>query len=1475
MKKASSLRMLAFFMACLVVVTTCFTVSISAIWDYDDEGTGMPAPDDDAQGLPYPDANDEYAITEYQFKYTPSILDAESQAVLNSAKAGDVVLIKIAISDIDLENKPLGMSAFQGTVTYNVEDISLFLNCDEAYFADWFANCIKFTPDEGMSPLSSITVNKNVCWTYDNLPPDWYPEEEAGFGLHWSFNIDKNTAGANGVMTDDCLQLIFPVKIAEDVEEGTEYTFTVPFPVYENMGTEYVKSGDSSALYASGGAYTITIKNHADIDANIATDAVYSAVLSGYDLGEKGAGILNDKLIPLTEKSKYEVFEGDAAIGMDFAAPVDVNGVTVTFNATAATELPECIDVYGVDANGGYTLLGTQTVGTAFDEGFAFNSGFVLETDTTVNAANAYQYTVSGFDVETYTGIYVEATAADNSAIAIGEIEVNGEYTKFGVTVENGTVAEPSEDGRYYPGTEIEITADQLADKIFIGWEVEGEGKIADSTSNTTTFTVGNSDAVVKAVYEDVLYGLEVQNGTGSGEYAVGTVVDIVANPAEYGKVFVRWEVMSGDAVIADPNSATTTVTTASGSSVIAAVYEDAPRYSVTVDYGSIATEPDEGFTGYLEGTVVTLVPPTANELPEGKIFVGWMTLCGSGTLDSANNTFTVGTGDAEIFAKLVDIHKPVPDNLAPDSWFKFTVGTPDVSTIGDDLGPINGYEGWYKGGYLNDQLYPLLAEGKWVPVTSSGNKFAIMAMLDRHTAYDIHSAAVTVSYVVNSMQGIPPVGVKLYGAIDGSGVYKTLLGELNANQMQSTNNFITFDEDYGLTSIAARYVIEVDPTLIDSYAYLIFEFDCMSICTNYRVGELEIYGAESSFDVSIVNGTMSPEASEEGFKYEDVITITADEIADKVFVGWTIEGIDYIIADASAATTTVTVGRSDAVITANYRDALYTLTVNNGSGDGDYVRGSDVTVVADTATDPELVFDKWIVVSGSATIADPANATTTVTTDGEAVIEATYKKRVYDLTVENGTGSGTFEKGTVVDITANEAPADMVFSHWTIVTGSGTLEDANSASTKFTTSNEATTLRAVYVDVLYKLEIQGGKATTDVDLNGLVVGTKVEIEAIVPDHKAFVRWEIVSGAGSFADATSANTTFTTGSGDTVIKAVFEDVKYDLTIENGTGSGEYVYDTVVDITANIPEGYLFDSWVIVEGEVEIAEATSANTTVTIKGDATVKATFVEKEYTVDVINGKVDEADKADSYKKGTEITIIADDAEANKHFVGWTIVEGDATIADATSAETTITVGSTNVVIRAEYADDLYSVTVENGTATGIEEGGNKVGDVITIVADDAAENMHFIGWTIVSGEATIADATSANTTVTVLASDVVIRAEYADDLYTITVENGTATGINEEGNKVGDVITIVADEAPEGKEFDKWVIVSGEGTIADENSAETTFTLGAGNTVIKATYKDIVPTPGTGDAGVAAFALFAVAGLIGTAVILKKKKD
>ena len=77
----------------------------------------------------------------------------------------------------------------------------------------------------------------------------------------------------------------------------------------------------------------------------------------------------------------------------------------------------------------------------------------------------------------------------------------------------------------------------------------------------------------------------------------------------------------------------------------------------------------------------------------------------------------------------------------------------------------------------------------------------------------------------------------------------------------------------------------------------------------------------------------------------------------------------------------------------------------------------------------------------------------------------------------------------------------------------------------------------------------------------------------------------------------------------------------------------------------------------------------------------------------------------------------------------------------------------------------------------------------------------------------------------------------------YDITVTDGKATiGAGTEISKAaeGTTVTLTANAAPSGQVFDKWVVVSGSITLADANSATTTFTMPAGAVSVKATYKD-----------------------------------
>lgn len=1672
-------------------------------WSYCDPGNGLPDPEDETEGLPYPDADNITYVRQYDFSYVPTVLDYYTYEPITTAQAGDLVWLKISvedIDDIDQELAPYGFSCFEGTVTFDVENMSLLYYpitigdyASNYYKANiWLESFMHLEIVDKMYKRCEMETWWAPYWIPDHCCPYFNDAETAGYGLHWGVNCKGAEAGEKGIYKDGTFYMCLPVLLNDDLVEGDEYTFTLPYPRYEQGGVVDYRTGvvtnGTDTLYARGGAYTITIKNHADVDGNIASSAAYIATTLDGDLsGEKSSGYLNDNRYPLTDVSDYEVYEGGAKVDMTFAGPASVEGAKITFNKTSATELPTSVTAYGVKADGTKVLLGSATEGVAYragtDETCFYDYGITPDDETSihVNDSNAYSYSISGFEAAKYVGIYVEATAADGAKIAIGEIEVFGELEKINVTVENGTIINAADDDMYDVGTVLNIKADTIDDKVFTGWTVKagGVGTFADANSAETTFTVGGADTVIVANYTDKLYDLTVVNGTGGGQYAKNSTVTIKADDAPNGQYFDHWEVTEGNAVVSSINSATTTVTTASGASTITAVYADnlsltvvngtgscqcAPgascaikantkddykfykwvvtsgeatianansesttvtlktsatvtamyvplhlnvpdnlaldatltlesgkvamgkleyindglypltgsskfalvtgsiksvfeldnlytvdeialtfaldtssrtylpssvkvyvsstgkaedrqlvadisgltvddwtvlttdecpdyisnfyryefkvdtpvsgkyiiieypgttqliageteiygelsRFVVEVSGGSIEPESDDG--KYLPNTTLTLIPDDA---PDGKIFAGW-THCGLGTLDNENNTFVVGAGDAQISAVFIDMHKPVPDNIAPDSTFKLLKGTTT-----SDLGTTDA-SGWLTGGYINDQLYPLTFGAKWATISAANNSISVIAKLD--AAYDISQVAVTMGFDPINYLMKPAIGIKVYGlnSESDSGV---LLAE-NARADLGGYEQITFDQTVNLPVLAARYVLNA--TEVASYRYIRIDFGCMIGITDINFGEIEIYGSKSMFNVEVVNGTVTPSQLDNMYYPETVITIKADDLPDKVFTGWTVENSNGTIADASAAETTFTVGYGNNKITANYKAVKYKLTVNNGSGSGEYERYSVVPINADTSSDPEKVFDKWVVVSGKVVgITDPYSATTVVTTDGEAVVEATYKDRVYTLTVENGTGSGNYADNTPVSIVANAAPADMVFDHWELVTGYGTIIDTASVSTIFTTSNEPTTVRAVYKDILYSVTVNGG-AIANPSADGYTVGSRLELSPATPDHKEFVKWELVSGNGTFVDATDPNTTFVLGSGNAVINAVYKDVEYSLTVENGTGSGNYIYESTVDISANVPEGFLFAGWTVKSGSATIADATSAETTVTVLGDAAVTAQFVEKEYSVDVINGTLSSEDE--TFKKGTTLTITADEPAANMKFAGWTIVSGNATIADASSAETTITVGNSDVVVRANYEDILYVLTVENGTGSG----SYKFGFVVEISADKASDNMHFLKWEVVSGNATIADASSAETTVTMGDEAAVVRAVYSDDLYTVTVENGTATGIDPNGNKVGTVITITADEPEEGYRFDKWVIVSGNGDFADETNADTTFTLGAGDTVIQAQFSKIT-TPGMGDRGIVLYALLALMATVGTAVVVKKKQ-
>ncbi len=68
----------------------------------------------------------------------------------------------------------------------------------------------------------------------------------------------------------------------------------------------------------------------------------------------------------------------------------------------------------------------------------------------------------------------------------------------------------------------------------------------------------------------------------------------------------------------------------------------------------------------------------------------------------------------------------------------------------------------------------------------------------------------------------------------------------------------------------------------------------------------------------------------------------------------------------------------------------------------------------------------------------------------------------LYTVTVEQGTGSGDYAAGAVINITADAAPSGKVFDKWTS-SGGGSFGDAASASTTFTVPAGNVTVTATY----------------------------------------------------------------------------------------------------------------------------------------------------------------------------------------------------------------------------------------------------------------------------------------------------------------------------------------------------------------------------------------------------------------------------
>ena len=248
--------------------------------------------------------------------------------------------------------------------------------------------------------------------------------------------------------------------------------------------------------------------------------------------------------------------------------------------AKMATQAPSTYDVTITPASNSH-MTKTDDSGAAIQTGITAGSPI---TSVVYTADSGYYFPtnynvaeVTGISVhrDSYTQITVSGTPTATTTITLtAATEKASQNAPTGLSDDVDKIAGTTTAMEYASSADAASWNACTADNTTVA---AGTWYVRLKETDTQKASTSTSVVVTASQNPPTLYQVTVNSGDGDGTYAEGATVNITAATAPSGKVFDKWEVVSGSVTLASVTNATTTFTMPAGAVVVTATYKDAP----------------------------------------------------------------------------------------------------------------------------------------------------------------------------------------------------------------------------------------------------------------------------------------------------------------------------------------------------------------------------------------------------------------------------------------------------------------------------------------------------------------------------------------------------------------------------------------------------------------------------------------------------------------------------------------------------------------------------------------------------------------------------------------------------------------------------------------------------------------------------------------------------------------------------------